>query len=178
MTEQNNPDVFTVPQTLGVIGGVLLLACGAAWLTAWFYRGGMYTAGTVMLVVFVPMLYLLWFILYMKPSDTRILVGEDGLVIEVPPYCTVRVSADSIRKAYRCDMRKESHLQGLARDTGTSVGGYKAGIFKAEGREAVIVSRRRDVICLVTDERLVALGPRDLSGLAAALERRLGLSVA
>jgi len=178
MNETRDPQIFGVPQSMTVILGILVLAAGIAWLTAWFFRGGMASAGVVMLVVFLPLILLVWNILYMKPSDTRVLVGDADIVVEAPPYFTASVPASSIRKAYRCDIATEQHLKGLTRDTGTQIGPYRAGIFKGDGREAVIVSRRRDAVCLVTDERLVVLGPRDLGGLIAALGDRLGVTVA
>jgi len=175
MSEQRAPDIFPVPQTLVVILALLGLALGSAWLTAWFFRNDMHMAAAVVLVLIGPMLFLLWNILYMKPSDTRIMVGDGAVVVEAPPYFTATVPADSILKAYRCDIASDPHLQGLTRDTGTQIGPYRAGIFKGQGREAVIVSRRRDALCLVTEGRLVVLGPRDLPGLGAALEARLGV---
>lgn len=178
MNDTRDPDIFAVPQSMTVILGILGLAGGIAWLTTWFFTGGMTAAGVFMIIVFLPLLLMVWNILYMKPSDTRVLVGEGNLVVEVPPYFTATVPGDTIRKAYRLDIASDQHMQGLTRDTGTQVGPYRAGIYKGNGREAIIVSRRRDAICLVTDERLVVLGPRDIEGLAAALSARLGVTVA
>lgn len=177
MNETRVPDIFPVPQAAVVILTLLGLALGSAWLTAWFFTQAMTMAAAVMLVIMGPMLFLLWNILYMKPSDTRVMVGDGAVVVEAPPYFTVTIARDALRKAYRCDIATDPHMQGLTRDAGTQIGPYRAGIFRGQGRDVVMVSRRRDAICLVTDDQRVVLGPRNLAGLAAAIESRLGVPV-
>jgi hypothetical protein len=153
-----------------------IAAALVAMATAWFFSGGMYTAGAVMLIVFIPLTALYWYMLIGAPSKAGVTVSAQGVVVEAPPYFTQALPVGEISDARVVEL-SDPNIAGAKKLTGGQVGVYKAGRFKLPGgQEAKFLCCRKQAVLLQASGETWYIAPRDLGSFVDALEE-LGVSV-
>ncbi|WP_461209003.1 PH domain-containing protein [Desulfocurvus sp. DL9XJH121] len=159
--------VFPVPIRKGVPFGFLLFIAAVAAATVWSLRSGFLWTGICLVAVTAPLGALFWWMLYVNPSRTRIMVRDGALLVDAPPFLKANQPLAAVSRAFVADMSGEPEFRDMEKDRCMAFFGYRSGVFKtASGREAVVVSRGDRVLCLDAGERWFLLGPADLDGLA------------
>lgn len=140
--------------------------------TVWSFRSGFLWTGICLIAVTGPLAVLYWWMLHVNPSRTRIMVEEDTLLVDAPPFLKANLPLESVSRAFVADIKAEAEFSGMKSEQSMAFFGYRSGVFKtASNKDAVVVARSDRVLCLETEERWFLLGPRDLEGLAAEVER-------
>lgn len=161
---------FRVPMRGIVIGLLLIFVTALAAATVWSFRSGIVWTGICLLAVGVPITALYWYMLYINPSKTHILIDEGRVFVEAPPFLRATVTLDTVTGAYVTNLKDDSTLSPMQKDRCMTYLGYRSGMFKLPaGRDAVVVTRSDRVLCLKTAEIFYVLGPNDLNGLVEAV---------
>ncbi|NJB67716.1 hypothetical protein GGQ74_001356 [Desulfobaculum xiamenense] len=162
--------LFPVPMRGVVIGMLLVFAASVTAATIWSFRSGIMWTGICLLAVAVPITALYWYMLYVNPSRTRIIVDEGRVFVEAPPFLRATVTLDTVTRAFVTDLDTDETLNPLKKERCMAYFGYRSGMFMLPaGREAVVVSRSSRVLCLKTPDLFYILGPKDLDGLVEAV---------
>jgi len=181
-TANAHPDetdgIFTVPMLPMVQAMFLIFVAGTVAASVWSFRSGLLWTGLCILAVTVPLAALYWFILFVNPARTRIIVSRGGLLVEAPPFLSASTELAGVR-AFLTNLRADPDagpdptppdLAPLEKVRCMAYCGYRAGEFKTSGgRQAYVAARSDRVLCIETPTRTLILGPADLDGLAQAV---------
>ena len=172
------PEAFPIGMPAWVEVIFYVFVAFVAGLTTWFFRGGMYSAGAVMCIVFVPLIAAVYYALHIMPRRSMVIVGEEGVVLSAKPFVDRTLFAAEVVKAFRADLKADERLAPKDKKVrkGLHFGPFQAGEYElVNGHTAVVLTRRADVLALFDGSTYFLLGPADLDGLAAALDAN-GLS--
>jgi hypothetical protein len=162
--------IFPVPMRGVVIGLLLVFVAAVTAATVWSFRSGIMWTGICLLAVAVPITALYWYMLYINPSRTRVMVDEGRVFVEAPPFLRASVTLDKVTRAFVTDLETDETLSPMKKDRCMAYFGYRSGMFTLPaGREAVVVSRSKRVLCLKTPDLFYVLGPKDVDELAEAV---------
>jgi hypothetical protein len=110
--------------------------------------------------------------LYITPKRASVSVGDEGLLLSAPPFASAVIPWASVVKTFRVDLKKDEDFQFTKTKKYMTFGGYRSGVVEIkDGKEAVVVANRHDVLCIQTEERFYLLGPSDLPGFLEAVEK-------
>lgn len=161
---------FKVPSNPKVTAFFLVFAAAVASATVWSFRSGFFWTGICLIVVAAPLAMLYWWMLYMNPARTRVIIEDKTVMVEAPPFYKASIPAESIQRAFIADIPSEPAFASMQSNGSMAYFGYRSGAFKTtEGKDVLVASRSDRALCLDTQGRYYLLGPKDLDGLAQAV---------
>lgn len=164
--------IYTIPMSRAVLALFLAVMAGVAAVVAWSFNSGLTWTGICLIAVAGPLGLFYWYMLYITPRRARITVSEEGILLAAPPFASAVIPWASVEKHFPADLKRDEAFKIAKTRKYMTFGGYKSGVVEVkDGREAVIVSNRNDVLCLKTAERFYLLGPSDLKGFTEAVEQ-------
>lgn len=173
------PAEFPVGMPRLVVLFFLLFAVLVGGVTTWFFQGGMYTSGVVMLILFIPLLLISHYVLYVVPGRARIMAGDDGVLAMAEPFVHKAMLAQEIKQAFLSNLKHNQDIALVEKRSGMSFGPYRAGQYLLPtGATAMVLTRQHRVLCLYDGDMYLIVGPADLEGLVAKVEAVLGRPVA
>lgn len=173
------PDEFPVGMPRLVVLFFLLFAVLVGGVTTWFFQGGMYTSGVVMLVMFIPLLLVSHYVLYIVPGRARVMAGADGVLAMAEPFVHKAMLAQEVKQAFLSNLKHNQDLALVEKRSGMSFGPYRAGQYLLPtGASALVLTRQHRVLCLYDGDVYLIVGPADLDGLVAKVEEILGRPIA
>lgn len=165
--------IFAVPMRPAVKAGYLLFAAGTTAAAVWSFRSGLLWTGLCILAVAVPLILLYWFMLFVNPARSRVIVSRGSLLMEAPPFLKASTELAGCR-AFVANLKDAPNLAPLEKVRCMAYFGYRAGEFKTPGGKQVFAAARGDrVLCIETPSRYLLLGPADLDGLMGAVSAHI-----
>jgi len=162
--------IFPVPICRKVPLSFLLFIAAVTAATVWSVRSGFLWTGICLVAVTAPLTVLYWWMLWVNPSRTRLMVDGGDLLIDAPPFLKANQPLSGVSRAFVGSLSAEADFRDLQKEQCMAYFGYRNGVFKtASGKNAIVVARGDRVLCLETPERWYLLGPKDLDGLVAAV---------
>jgi len=162
---------FKIPMSKVVLALFLIAVAAVAGVVTWSFRSGLTWTGICLIAVAGPLAAFYWYMLYVTPKRARITVADEGILLAAPPFASAVIPWASVIKRFPVNLGDEDFRITKAVKH-MSFAGYKSGLVKVkDGREAVVVANRRDVLCLQTEDRFYLLGPSDLSGFIAEVDK-------
>ena len=164
-------EVFQVipPQSFVVFSTALIL--GLIALTAYLWIK-VSNVRYITLGVMVITLAICAYFCIVAPYQTSIILN-DKIEIIAPPYAHKRIDKTAVLKSYLADISKDKNLKLVLRVGGTSFGSYRVGWFKLKnGKTALIVATRSNVVCFELKDGIVMLSPNDFDRFVGALKDR------
>lgn len=159
--------LYRVPMSPVVIVLFLLAAAAVAALVVWSFNSGIKWTGICLLAVTVPLGGFYWYMLYVNPSRSEILLTDDGVLVNAPPFLEAAVPWGTIESVFVANIDTDERLAIKETKRIMKFGAYRSGLVTlAGGNEAVILTRSNQVVCLVVKDRYYLLGPRDVEALA------------
>jgi hypothetical protein len=164
--------IFKIPMSKTVLTFYLLIVAVVAAAVAWSFNSGLTWTGICLIAVAGPLALFYWYMLYITPKRASVSVGDEGLLLSAPPFASAVIPWASVVKTFRVDLRKDEDFRFTKTKKYMTFGGYRSGVVEIkDGKEAVVVANRHDVLCIQTEERFYLLGPSDLPGFLEAVEK-------
>ena len=156
------PRIFKIRMPLAYQILLYALAFIAAGATAWFIRGGMYSAAAVMAIVFIPLLALYFYFLVVLPGRARIILGPGRMALEARPFLDDVIERDAIEAAHVASIRKDQRLTPVDKKNGVSVRSYRLGIQTLPGdKEGRFAAASDRALYIAAGGRHYLLAPGD-----------------
>lgn len=163
---------FKVPMSKAVLAIFLLAVAAIAAVVAWSFNSGLAWTAICLIAVTGPLSIFYWYMLYITPKRAAITVADEGILLAAPPFASAVIPWASVEKVFPADLAGDEAFRIAKTRKYMTFGGYKSGVVEVrDGREAVIVANRQDVLCIQTGERFYLLGPSDLPGFREAVEQ-------
>ena len=163
---------YKVPMNKYILTLFLLSVAAVAAAVAWSFNSGLTWTGICLIVVAGPLSIFYWYMLYITPKRAAITVADEGILLAAPPFASAVIPWASVEKTFDANLKTDEAFKITKAVKHMSFGGYKSGVVKVrDGKEAVIVANRPDVICFQTADRFYLLGPSDLEGFKEAVEK-------
>ncbi|EGB14517.1 hypothetical protein DND132_1308 [Pseudodesulfovibrio mercurii] len=164
--------IYTIPMSRAVLAAFLAVMASVAAVVAWSFNSGLTWTAICLIAVAGPLGLFYWYMLYITPRRASVTVSDEGILLAAPPFASAVIPWASVEKVFPADLKRDESFQITKTRKYMSFGGYKSGVVEVkDGREAVIVANRNDVLCIRTGERFYLIGPADLSGFTAAVEK-------
>ena len=107
-----------------------------------------------------------------RPSGASVTVADEGILLAAPPFASAVIPWASVVKTFRVDLKKDEDFKFTKTKKYMTFGAYRSGMVEIkDGREAVVVTNRPDVLCVQTEDRYYLVGPSDLPGFLEAVEK-------
>jgi hypothetical protein len=152
---------------------VALLACVAAVsaVVAWSFNSGLTWTGICLIVVTAPLALLYWYMLYINPRRAAVTVADEGILLAAPPFASAVIPWASVTETFEASLLDPEYAIGKSKKY-MHFAGYRSGVVElANGREAVIVANRPDVLCVRTGDRDYLIGPSLLEQLVQDVKK-------
>jgi hypothetical protein len=163
---------FKIPMSKMVLTLFLIAVAAVAGVVTWSFRSGLTWTGICLIAVAGPLAVFYWYMLYITPKRAAITVAEEGILLAAPPFASAVIPWASVVKTFPVNLVLDDDFAITKAVKHMSFAGYKSGVVKVkDNREAVIVTNRRDVLCIQTEDRYYLLGPSDLSGFIKEVEK-------
>ncbi len=163
---------FKIPMSKTVLTLFLIVVAAVAGVVTWSFRSGLTWTGICLIAVAGPLSIFYWYMLYITPKRASVTVAEEGILLAAPPFASAVIPWASVIKTYPANLAADEDFKITKAVKHMSFAGYKSGLVKVkDNREAVIVSNRPDVLCVQTEDRYYLLGPSDLEGFTAEVEK-------
>ena len=163
---------FKIPMSKTVLTFFLLAVAAVAGAVTWSFRSGLTWTGICLTAVAGPLALFYWYMLYITPKRATITVADEGILLAAPPFASAVIPWASVVKVFPANLVTDEAFRIAKAKKHMSFGGYKSGqVLVADNREAVIVANRPDVLCIQTEDRYYLLGPSDLAGFTAEVEK-------
>lgn len=162
---------FKIPMSKLVLTLFLAAVTVVAGAVTWSFRSGLLWTGICLVAVAGPLAAFYWYMLYITPKRATITVADEGILLAAPPFASAVIPWASVVKTFPANLRDENFKITKAVKH-MSFAGYKSGqVLLKDGKEAVIVANRPDVLCVQTEDRFYLLGPSDLQDFMAEIEK-------
>lgn len=163
---------YTIPMSKTVLTIFLLFMAAVAAAVTWSFNSGMTWTGICLIAVTGPLSAFYWYMLYITPKRAMVTVADEGILLAAPPFASAVIPWASVIKVFRVDLLADEAFRITKSRKYMTFGGYKSGVVEVkDGKEAVIVANRNDVLCIQTEERFYLLGPSDLPGFMEEVEK-------
>ncbi len=146
--------------------------------TAWSFRSGYTWTGICLIAVAGPLAVFYWYMLYVNPLRASLVLDDEGLSLEAPPFLEATLPYGAIQRAFVGDLKADPRLQAKEDKRIMRFFGYVSGSCILQGgQEAVILANRSRVVCLEGEGLYVLVGPDGMQRLIETLHKR-GIAVA
>ncbi|BCS88030.1 PH domain-containing protein [Pseudodesulfovibrio sediminis] len=163
---------YKIPMSKAVLTFFLLIVAAVAAAVAWSFRSGIMWTGICLIAVAAPLAIFYWYMLYITPKRASVTVAEEGILLAAPPFASAVIPWASVEKVFQVEMRTDEAFKISKTKKFMTFGGYKSGVVLVkDGKEAVIVANRSDVLCIQTADRFYLLGPSDMPGFMEEVEK-------
>jgi len=163
---------FKVPMSKTVLTFFLLFVAAVAAAVAWSFNSALMWTGICLIAVAGPLSIFYWYMIYITPKRASITVADEGILLAAPPFASAVIPWASVEKTFPVNLATDESFKITKSVKHMSFGGYKSGVVKVkDGKEAVMVSNRPDVLCIQTADRFYLLGPSDLPGFMEEVEK-------
>ncbi|OIQ52323.1 hypothetical protein BerOc1_00798 [Pseudodesulfovibrio hydrargyri] len=164
--------IFKIPMSKTVLTFFLLVVAVVAAAVAWSFNSGLTWTGICLIAVAGPLSLFYWYMLYITPKRASVTVADEGILLAAPPFASAVIPWASVVKTFRVDLKKDADFHFTKTKKYMTFGAYRSGMVEIkDGREAVVVTNREDVLCVQTEERYYLIGPSDLPGFLEAVEK-------
>ena len=138
---------------LAIIASLVIIG-----LVVWFYSEGTNRVmGTGVLgIVIIIFIY----VSLIAPAQTKVVLDDDTLMVNIPPYGHEIVKKEEIRRICVVDLEYDENLRPKSKKFGEGTRSYKKGWYKlANGRDAIMMTTGTKVVCLELDDKYIMLSP-------------------
>ncbi|WP_338667805.1 PH domain-containing protein [Pseudodesulfovibrio methanolicus] len=164
--------IFKIPMSKTVLTFFLLVVAVVAAAVAWSFNSGLTWTGICLIAVAGPLSMFYWYMLYITPKRASVTVADEGILLAAPPFASAVIPWASVVKTFRVDLKKDEDFKFTKTKKYMTFGAYRSGMVEIkDGKEAVVVTNRSDVLCVQTEERFYLIGPSDLPGFLEAVEK-------
>jgi hypothetical protein len=164
--------IYKIPMSKTVLTFFLLVVAVVAAGVAWSFNSGLTWTGICLIAVAGPLALFYWYMLYITPKRASVTVADEGILLAAPPFASAVIPWASVVKTFRVDLKKDEDFKFTKTRKYMTFGAYRSGMVEIkDGKEAVVVANRHDVLCIQTEERFYLLGPSDLPGFLEAVEK-------
>ncbi|WP_316896654.1 PH domain-containing protein [Pseudodesulfovibrio indicus] len=164
--------IFKIPMSKTVLTFFLLIVAVVAAAVAWSFNSGLTWTGICLIAVAGPLSLFYWYMLYITPKRASVTVADEGILLAAPPFASAVIPWASVVKTLRVDLKKDEDFKFTKTRKYMTFGAYRSGVVEIkDGKEAVVVTNREDVLCVQTEERFYLIGPSDLPGFLEAVEK-------
>ena len=127
-------------------------------LVVWFYSEG---TGRVMGTGVLGIVIIIFIcVSLIAPAQTKVVLDDDTLMVNIPPYGHEIVKKEEIRRIYVVDLEYAENLRPKSKKFGEGTRSYKKGWYKlANGRDAIMMTTGTKVVCLELDDKYIMLSP-------------------
>ena len=163
---------FKIPMSRLVLALFLIFVAVVTGAVTWSFRSGLTWTAICIIVVAGPLSAFYWYMLYITPKRASITVADEGILLAAPPFASAVIPWASVVKRFPVNLVTDEDFRITKAVKHMSFAGYKSGVVLVkDGREAVIVANRPDVLCIQTEDRFYLLGPSDLPGFIEEVDK-------
>lgn len=163
---------FKIPMSKTVLTIYLLFVAAVAAAVAWCFNSGLMWSAICLIAVAGPLSIFYWYMLYITPKRASVTVADEGILLAAPPFASAVIPWASVMKTFPANLATDEDFKIVKTKKYMTFGGYKSGLtLVKDNREAVIVSNRPDVLAVQTEDRFYLLGPSDMEGFLAEVEK-------
>lgn len=167
-------ELYPVPISRKVVFFFLAFVAACSGAAVWSFGSGFLWTGICIIAVAAPISFLYWFMLIVNPSRTKVMVDGSNVLVDAPPFLKASQPLEGSTRAFVCRISSQEEFAGMQSERSMAFFGFRNGVFKTpSGREVIVLARGDDVLCLDTPERYILLGPKDLDGLVAEVEKHV-----
>lgn len=141
--------------------------------TAWSFRSGFTWTGICLIAVAAPLAIFYWYMIYVNPTRASISMDETLLHVYAPPFLDAKIPYATISRAFMADLKRDSRLQAKEDKRIMRFFKYICGSYTMQsGGEAIILSNKKDVVCLESDGLYLLLGPDGMTRFKETLAKQ------
>lgn len=148
-----SPPIDVLVNDIAIIASLVIIG-----LVIWFYSEGnnrVMGAGVLGIVIIIFI-----YVSLIAPAQTKVVLDDDTLVVNIPPYGHEIVKKEEIRRIWVVDLEYDENLRPKSKKFGAGTRSYKKGWYKlANGRDAIMMTTGTKVVCLELDDKYIMLSP-------------------
>lgn len=162
---------YKVPMKKAVLAIFLIFVAAVAAVVVWSFNSGLMWTGICLIAVAGPLAMFYWYMIYITPKRAAITVADEGILLAAPPFASAVIPWASVIKVFPANLNTDEEFKVVKSKKLMHFAGYRSGqVFVKDNREAVIVAKQPEVLCVQTEDRFYLLGPSDLEGFIAEVE--------
>ncbi len=166
---------YKIPMSKTVITMFLLAVIAVTAAVVWSFRSGFMWSGICLIAVAGPLSMFYWYMIYITPKRATVAVADEGILLSAPPFASAVIPWASVTKHFPVDLTTDEDFKTVKTKKFMSFGGYKSGLIEIpNSKEAVIVTNKTNVLCIQTEDRYYLLGPADMEGFEAEVNKIRG----
>lgn len=140
---------------------------------AWSFKSGFIWTAICLIVVAGPLSLFYWYMLHVNTQRASIVLMEDRMQITAPPFLEATFPYSEIQQCFMADIKADKRLQPKDDKRIMRFGGYVSGSYTLQdGSEAIVLTNKSRVVCLMSGANFILLGPDDMQGLIENLQSR------
>jgi len=164
---------FSIQMSNTVIIAFFAAVAVIASITTWSFRSGFTWTGICLIAVAAPLAIFYWYMIYVNPSRALITLDETQLTVYAPPFLDAKVPYASISRAFMADLQRDTRLQAKEEKRIMRFFKYVCGSYTIHsGGEAVVLTNKKDVVCLESDGLYLLLGPDGMKRFTETLKKQ------
>lgn len=168
------PRTFRVPMLKSILLVLLLAVAICAAAIVWSFTSGLTWTGICLLVVTGPMAIIFWYMLYINPANSFVVLDEEGVYIQAAPFFKAAVPYGEIERSFDADLQADEAMQLVKEHRVMRYGKYRSGIFELpSGKKAYVLTNSDQVFGIETGERYYLIGCKGLDELRQGVAERL-----
>lgn len=151
---------FTVQMSTRVLLLFFAAVAVVASATTWSFRAGFTWTGICLIAVAAPLALFYWYMIYVNPTRALITLDKNQLTLQAPPFLDATIPYTTIKRAFMADLKRDSRLQAKQDNRIMRFFNYVCGSYTMQsGGEAIILTNKKQVVCLESDGLYLLLGP-------------------
>lgn len=140
---------------------------------AWSFRSGFTWTAICLIAVAGPLGLFYWYMLHVNTQRASIVLSNEELHVAAPPFLEATFLYSDIQKASIADIKEDRRLHPKDDKRIMRFGGYISGTYTLQdGSEAIVLTNKSRVVCLVSGKTLILLGPDNTHQLIKSLQSR------
>jgi hypothetical protein len=161
----------SMSRTVLVIFFLTLSMVAAA--VAWSFKSGFTWTAICLIAVAGPLGLFYWYMLHVNTQRASIVLYEDGIQVTAPPFLEATFPYSEIQNGFMADIKAEKQFHSKDDKRIMRFGGYVSGIYTLQnGSEAIVLTNKSRVVCLMSEATCILLGPDDIQRLIVNLQSR------
>ena len=168
---------FSIPMSRTILAVYFLTMGMIAAAVAWSFKAGFLWTAICLIAVAAPLGLFYWYMLYVNTQRASISLDDQGVHIVAPPFLEAMYPYAAITRAFMTELKQDERLKQKEDKRIMRFGAYKSGTYAlVNGGEAIILTNRNNVLCLVTSGKYIILGPDGMQRLQESL-RKQGINI-
>ncbi|QJB55031.1 PH domain-containing protein [Pseudodesulfovibrio sp. zrk46] len=166
---------YKVPMKKAVLAIFLIFVAAVTAAVVWCFRSGFMWSAICLIAVAGPLSVFYWYMIYITPKRAAITVAEEGILLAAPPFASAVIPWASVVKTFPANLNTDEAFKVVKSKKLMHFAGYRSGqIIVKDNREAIVVAKQPEVLCIQTEDRFYLLGPADLEGFTAEVAEVFG----